>query len=247
MAFGPITSWQIDGEKVETVSDFIFLVSKITENSDCSHKTKTLAPWKKSYDKHTQHIKKLRYNFGDKGPSSQSYGFSSSHVWMWELDHKESWATKNWCFWTVVLEKTIESPLESKEIKPVNPKGDQPWDFFGRSDIEAEGPILWPPDVKSRLAGKTPDDGEDWGQEKKRATEDELVGWHRRLNGREFEQTQGDSEGQGSLACCSSRCHKESDMTERLNDNIKCWPGSRVPRDGPLCVILAYRQHTFSD
>ena len=118
--------------------------------------------------------------------SSQSYGFSSSHVWMWELDHKESWAPKNWCFWTVVLEKTLESPLDCKEIKPVNPKGNQSWIFIGRTDTEAESSILWPPDEKSRLFGKDPDAGKDWGQEEKGMTDDEMVGWHYWLNGHEF-------------------------------------------------------------
>ena len=112
-----------------------------------------LAPWKKSYDQPRQHIKKQRHYFANEGLSSQGYGFSSSHVWMWELDHKESWAPKNWCFWTVVLEKTLESPLDCKEIQPVNPKGNQPWIFLGRT--VAKAPILWPPDVKSRLIGKT--------------------------------------------------------------------------------------------
>ena len=126
-----------------------------------------LAPWKKSYDKPRQHIKKQRHHFADKGQYSQSYGFSSSRVWMWELSHKEDWAPKNWCFQTVVLEKTLENPLDSKEIQPVNPKGNQPWIFFGRTDAEAEAPILWPPDVKSRLIGKDPDAEKDWGQEEK--------------------------------------------------------------------------------
>ena len=110
---------------------------------------KLKAPWKESYDKPRQHIKKLKHHFADKGPYSQSYGFSSSHAQMWELDHKESWAPKNWCFWTVVLEKTLESPLDCKEIQPVHPKGDQSWVFIGRTDAETETPILWPPDVKS--------------------------------------------------------------------------------------------------
>ena len=135
-----------------------------------------LAPWKKSYDHPRQHIKKQ--SFADKGPSNQSYGFSSSHVWMWELDHKESWALKNWCFWTVVLEKTLESPLDSKEIQLVNPKKNQSWIFIGRTDVEAETPILWPPDAKNWLTGKDPDTGKDWRQEKKVTTEDEIVGWH---------------------------------------------------------------------
>ena len=123
MASGPTTSWEIDGETVETVSDFIFLGSKITADGDCSHDIKMLGPWKNSYDKPRQHIKKQRHYFANKGPSSQSYGFSSIHVWKWELGHKESWVPKNWCFWTVVLEKTLESPLDCKEIQPVNPKG----------------------------------------------------------------------------------------------------------------------------
>ena len=129
-----------------------------------------LAPWKKSYDKPRQHIKKKRHYLTDKGPSSQSYGFSSSYVWMWELDYKESWALKNWCFWTVVLEKTLESPLDCKEIQPVHPKGDQSWVFVGRTDVEAETPVLWPPDVKSWLIWKDPDAGKDWRQEKKGMT-----------------------------------------------------------------------------
>ena len=109
-----------------------------------------LAPWKKSCDKPRQHIKKQIHYFAKQGLSGQSYGFSSSHVWMWELDHEESWTLKNWCFWTMVLEKTLESPLDYKEIQPVNPKGNQPWIFTGRTDAEAETPILWPPDVKKR-------------------------------------------------------------------------------------------------
>ena len=145
-----------------------------------------LAPWKESYDQPRQHIKKQRHYFTNKGPSSQSYGFSSSHAWMWELDYKESWVLKNWCFWTVVLEKTLESPLDSKEIQPVNPKGNQSWIFIGRSDAEAETPILWPPDLKSWLICKDPDAGKNWRQEEN-GTEDEMVGWHHQLNGHEFE------------------------------------------------------------
>ena len=134
-----------------------------------------LAPWKKSYDKPGQHIEKQRRYFANKHPSSQSYYFSTSHVWMWELNHKESWEPKNWCFWTVVLEKTPESPLDCKEIKPVNSKGNQSWIFVGRTDAEAETPILWPPDVKNRLIGKDPDAGKDWRQEEKGMTEDEML------------------------------------------------------------------------
>ena len=126
MASGPITSWHIDGEAVETVSDFIFLGSKITADCDCSHEIKkTLTPWKESYHKPRSHIQKQRHYFANKSPSSQGYGFSSGHVWMWELDCEESWAPKNWCYWTVALEKTLESPLDCKEIQPVHAKGDQ--------------------------------------------------------------------------------------------------------------------------
>ena len=127
-----------------------------------------------------------RHYFANKGPSSQSYGFSSSHVWMWELDNKESWLPKNWCFWTVVLEKALESPLDCKEIQPVHPKGDQSWIFIGRTDTEAEAPILWPPDAKNWLIAKDPDAGKDWRQEERGMTEDEMVGWHHWLNGHEF-------------------------------------------------------------
>ena len=134
-------------------------------------------PWKKSYDQPRQHIKKQRRYFANKVPSSQSYCFSSSHVWMKELDYKESWVPKNWCFWTVVLEKTLESPLDCKEIQPVHPKGDQPWLIIGRTDAEAETPVLWPPDGKSWLIGKDPDAQKDWRQEEKGITEDERVGW----------------------------------------------------------------------
>ena len=128
-----------------------------------------------------------RHYFANKGPSSQSCGFSSSHIWMWELDYKESWALKNWCFWTMGLEKTLESPLDCKEIQPVHPKWDQSWIFTGRTDVEAETPILWPPDVKSWLIWKDPDSGKDWRQEEKGMKEDDMVEWHYRLNGHEFE------------------------------------------------------------
>ena len=138
-------------------------------------------------------VLKTRHHFADKGPYGQSYGFPSSHIQMWELDHNEGRVPKKWCFQTVVLEKTLEIPSDSKEIKPVNPKGNQPWIFIGKTDIEAEAPILWPPYVKSRVTGKDHDAGKDWGQEKG-AKEDEMVGWHHRLNGHEFEQTPRDSE-----------------------------------------------------
>ena len=148
-------------------------------------KLKDACSLKKSYNKARKLTKRQRHYFAIKGPSSQSYGFSSSHEWMWELDHKESWAMKNWCFWTVVLEKTLESPLDCK-IKPVHPKGDQSLVFIGRTDVEAETPILWPPDVMNWLIGKDPHAGKDWGQEEKGMTEDEMGGWHHTLDGHEF-------------------------------------------------------------
>ena len=162
-----------------------------------------LVLWKKSYDQPRQHIKKQRHCFTDKGPSSQNYGFSSSHLWMWELDHKEGWMPKNWCFCAVVLEKTLESPLDCKEMKPVNPKGNQTWKFIGRTEVETEAPIFWPPDAKNWLIGKAPDAGQDCRQEEKGMIEDEMVGWHHWLNRHELEQALGDGEGQVSLACCS--------------------------------------------
>ena len=178
-----------------------------------------LAPWKKSYDQPRQHIKKQRRYFAHKGLSSQNYGFSSSDVRMWELDHTESRVPKNWCFWTAVLKKTLESPLDCKEIRPVNPKGNQSWIFIGRTDVQAEAPILWPPYAKNQHIRKDPDAGKDWRQEGKGTIEDKMVGWHHRLNGHEFEQALGDGEGQTSLACCNPWGCKELDMTEWLDKN----------------------------
>ena len=178
---------------------------------------KTIAPWNKSFNKPRQHVKKHRHYFAKKGPSRQSYGFSSSHVWMWELEYKESWAPKNWCFWTVVLEKTLESPLDCKEIKPVNPQGDQSWIFIGRTDAEAETPILWPSDARNWLIGKYPDAEKDWRWEEKGTTEDKMIKWNHQLDGHEFEQALGVTDGQGSLGCCSPWGRKESDMTKWQN------------------------------
>ena len=169
------------------------------------------------HDQPRQYIQKQRHYFANKRLSSQSYGFSSSHVWMWELDYKESSALKNWCFWTVVLERTLESPLDCKEIQPVHPKGNQSWLFIGRTDVEAETPIHWPPDVKNWLTGKDPDAGIDWRQKEKETTQDERDGWHYELDGHESEQVLGAGDGQGILTYCSPWGHKESDMTERLN------------------------------
>ena len=181
----PKTSWQIEGGKVEAVTDFIFLGSKITADDDCSHEIK----------RHLFLGRKAMANLDSLLKSRditlpmycQSYGSSSGHVWMWELDHKENWVLKHWCFWTVVLEKTLESPLDCKEIKPVSPKGNQSWVFIGRTDVEAETPIFWLPHAKSWLIWKDPDAGKDWRQGEKGMTEDEIVGWQHQLNGHEFE------------------------------------------------------------
>ena len=197
IASGPILSWQIDGETMEIVTGFILGGGpKSLQMVTAAMKLK-LAPWKKSYDQARQHIKKQRNYFANKGlvkarwssPSSQSCGFSSSHVRMWELDYKEGSAPKNWCFWTVVLEKTLESPLGCMEIQPVYPKGNQSGIFIERSDDEAETqtPILWPPDAKFWLVWKDPDSGKDWRWEENGITAGEMVGWHQWIYGNEFE------------------------------------------------------------
>ena len=165
----------------------IFLGSKITADGDCSHEIKGHLLLGRKDEQPRQNIKKQRHYFANKGPSSQGYGFSSSHIWMWELDYRESWALKNWCFWTVVLEKTLESPLDCKEIQSVHPKGNQSWIFIVRTNAEAEAPILWPPYAKNWLTEKDPDAGKDWRREEKGVTEDEMAGWHHRLNGYGFE------------------------------------------------------------
>ena len=171
MASGPITPGQIDRE---TMIDFVFLVSKITADGDCSHEIKRCLLLGRKVMTNPDSIL-ISWDFANKGLSSQSYGCSSSHVWMWELDYKESWALKNWCFWTVVLEKTLESPLDSKEIQPVHPKKNQSWISIGRIEAEAETPILWPPDAKNWLIWKDPDAGKDWRQEEKGTTENEWL------------------------------------------------------------------------
>ena len=176
MASGPITSWQIDGETMETVTDFIFLISKITVDSDCSREIKRHLLLGRKAMTNLGSILKSRdiHYFAKKGLSSQSYGFSSSHVWMWELDCEEGWAPKNWWLLNCSVGETLDSPLDCKEIQPVHSKGDQPWDFFGRNDAKAEPPVLWPPHAKSWLIGKDSDAGRDWGQEEKGTTEDEI-------------------------------------------------------------------------
>ena len=186
-----------------------------------------LAPWKESYDKPRQHIKKLGHYFADKGPYSQSYGFSSSYIQVRTGPQRRLRDEK---FLNCGAGEDSASPLDCKEIKPVNPNGNQPWIFTGRTYAEAEVPILWPPNVKSWLIRKDPDTGKDWGQKERRVTEDETVGWHHWLNGHEFEQTLGDGEGQGSLAWGSSWGRKELDTTYRLNNKENhCLTGSGTP------------------
>ena len=189
MASGPIISWEIDGGTVETVSDFILGGSKVTANGDCSQEIKRHLLLGRKVITNLDSIFKSRdiNYFANKVPSSQGYGFPSCYIWMWELDCEESWVPKNWCFGTVVLEKTLESPLDCKEIQSVHSKGDQPWDFFRRNDAKAETPVFWPPHVKSWLIGKDSDAGRDWGQEEKGTTKNEMAGWHHWLNGYEFE------------------------------------------------------------
>ena len=171
----------------------------------------------KLWPTYRQHIKKQRHYFANKGPSSQSYGFSSSHVWLWELDCKESWALKNWRFWTVVLEKTLESPLDIKEIQPVHPKGNQSWIFIGRTDLKLKLQYFGHLMQRTDSFAKDPHAGKDWRQEEKGMIEDEMVGWHHQLYGHEFVQAPGVGDGKGSLACCSPWDRRELDRTERLN------------------------------
>ena len=182
-----------------------------------------LTSWKESYDQPRQHIKKQRHYFVNKGPSSQGYGFSSGHVWMWELDNKESWVPKNWYFWTVVLKKTLESPLDCKEIQRVHLKGYQSWVFTGRTDAEAETLVLWPPDAVK-----------DWGQEEKGTIEDEMVAWHHWLNGYGFGRTPGVGDGQQGPECCSSWGSVQSNWTElSIFLNTIYWRGFLPP-----CMFL---------
>ena len=192
------------------------------------------APWKKSFDEPRQHSKKQRHYFVDKGPSSQSYGFSSSHVSVWGLDYKESWVLKNWCFWTVVLEKTLERPLDCKEIQLVHPKGNQSWIFIGRTDAEAEASILWPPDAKNWLIRTDPDAGKDWRQEEKGGQRVRLLDGITDLIDMKFEQALRGGDGPGSQVCCSPGSGEESDTTEWLN-----WTeGFRL-----LCSIFLFRHY----
>ena len=203
-------------------------------------KWKDACSLEENYEQPRQHIKKQRHYFAEKGLSSQSCGFSSNHVWIWELDYKEGWALKNWCFWTVVL-KTLESPLDYKETQPVHPKGNQSWIVIGRTDDEAEIPILWPPDAKNWLIEKGPVAVKDWRQEEKGMTEDKMVGWHHQFDGHEFEWTPGVGDGQGSLECCSPEGQKQLDMTS-------AWriPGTGEP-GGPPSMGSHRVGHDWSD
>ena len=217
MASKSITSWQIDGEMMETMTEFIFLGSKITADGDCSHEIKWhLLLGRKAMTNLDSILKSRDITFLTKVHVVKAVVFPV-HVCMWELDHKESWAVENWCFWIVLLEKTFESPLDYRGIQPVHLKGNQPWIFIGRTDAEAEPLILWPPDAKSWLIWKDPDAGKDCGQEEKGTIEDDMVGWHHRLNGHEFEEALEVGDGQGSLVCCSIWSCKDSDTTEWLN------------------------------
>ena len=186
-----------------TMADFIFLGSKITADGDCSHEIKRHLLLGRKAMTNRQHIQKQRHYFSNKGPPSQDYGFSSSHVWMWELDYKESWAQKNWCFWTAVLKKTLESPRDSARrsnqsiLKKISP-GCSLEGLMLKLKLQ----LLWPPHAKSWLIWKDPDAGKDWGQEEKVTTEDEMVGWHHQFNGDGFGWTLGVGDGQGGLACC---------------------------------------------
>ena len=188
--------------------------SKITADGDCSHEIKRRLLLGRKVMTNLDSIFKSR-DITLPTKASQGYGFPSGHVWMWELDYKESWAPKNWCFWTVLLEKTLESPLDGKEIQPVHSKGDQSWVFFGRNDAKAETPVLWPPHAKSWLIGKDSGAGRNLGQEEKGTTEDEMAGWHHGLDGREFGWTPGAGDGQGGLACC---VHGVAKSRTRLRD-----------------------------
>ena len=227
MASGPITSWQIEGEKEKTVTDFIFLGSKITADSDCSHGIKRrLLPGGKAMTNLDSVLKSRDTPWLTKVCIVKAMVFPV--VYKWELKHKEGWEPKNWYFQILVLEKTLESPLDFKEIKPVNPKGKQPSIFIERTDAEA--PISWSPDAKSQLAGKDPDAGKDWGQEEKGATEDEMVEWPRQLNKHEFQQASGVGDGQGSLVNCSLQGCKQSDTTQWINKKISIRWGWRLWR-----------------
>ena len=217
MASGPITSWQIEGGKVEVVTGFL-LGSKITMDGDCSHEIRRRLLLGRKAMTYLDSVLKSR-DITDKSPYSRGYGLPSGHVQLWELDCREDRALKNWHLRTVMLEKIPESPLDSKEIKPVNLKGNQPWILAGRTDAKVETPVFWSSDENSWLIGKVPDAGKDWGQKEKRVSEDEMAAWHHQCNGRELGQISEDGEVQSGLLCCSPWGHKESDTAGRLNNS----------------------------
>ena len=240
MASGLITSWQIDGETVQTVADFILGGSKISAVSDCSHEIK----------RHLLLGRKVMTNLDSLLKSRDITLPAKVHLvkalifpvvmYGCRLDYKESWVPKNWCFWTVV-EKTLESPLDCKEIQPVHPKGNQSWVFIGRTDAETETPILWPPVAKNWLTGRDPEAKQDWRWEEKGMTEDEMAGWHHQLDGHESEWTPRVSDGQGGLVCCNSWGRKEMDTTERLN-----WTELYLFFRTLFSRAIAYHIHRFS-
>ena len=221
MASAPITSWQIDGETMETVGDFIFLGSKITEDGDCSHEIKRCLLLGRKAVTNLDSIKKQKHCFVDTDPSSQSYGFSSSHLWMQELDHKEGRMLKNRCFWNVVLKKTLESPLDCREIKPINSKGNQSWIFIGSTDAEAEAPIFWPTNAKSQYIRKDPDAGQDWRQEKRRQRMIWLDGIANSMDMSLCKLWEMVKVREAWCTPCSPWGRRDSDMAERLNNKTK--------------------------
>ena len=223
MASGSIASWQIDGL-------FLFLGSKITADGDCSHEIKRcLLLGRKAITNLDSRLKSRDVTLATKVHLVKAMVFPVVMYGCESWTIKKSWVLKNWCFWTVVLEKTLESPLDSKVIQPVHPKGNQSWIFIGRTDAEAETPILSPPDVKNRLIGKDLDAREDWRQEEKGPTEDETVEWHHWLNGHEFEQAPGVGDGQGSLVCCSPKC--------RSRTRLSNWTELKPTREFELFLI----------
>ena len=219
MASGPITAWQMEGEKVEVVTDFLFLGSKITVDGDSGHEIRRWLLLDRKVMTNLDNVLKSRdITLPIRSISSKLWSSQWSHMVV-RLDGKEGRTPKNWCFQTLVLEKTPESLLDSKEIKPVNLKVDQPWTFTGRTDAEAEAPVFWFSDVNRELIGKVPDAWKDWGQKEKRASEGEMAGQHHWCNEHELGQTPGDGEGQGGLVYYSPWGHKELDMTGWLNNN----------------------------
>ena len=215
MVSDPLTSWQIDGETIKTVTDFISLSSKITADGDCSHEIKRhLLLGRKAMTNLDSILKRREITWPTKVCTVTAVVFPIVMYGCESWTIKKGWMPKKWCLWTVVLEKTLESPLDSKEIKPVNSKGNQPWILIGRTDSEAKAPILWPPDVKSRLIGKDPDTGKDWGQEGKGVTENGIVGCINNSADMRLSKLLRDSEGQGSLVCCSSWGHKQTWLSD---------------------------------